>query len=208
MTHRIKVALAEDGDALRRSLADSLREQPDIQVLGEATDGEELVALCRETPPDVAVVDIRMPGMDGVAACKILRSELPEVRLLILTTFDDDEYLRELFGLGVDGYLLKTGSPPRLAEAVRGVYNGVGAVDAGVSRKLGSLLNAPKKPGTGPLTETELRAARLIAEGKYNKEIAVELGITYGRTRNLVSAVYRKLGAVDREDLIARLEKE
>ena len=207
MTHRIKVALAEDGDALRRSLADSLREQPDIQVLGEATDSEELVALCRETPPDVAVVDIRMPGMDGVAACKILRSELPEVRLLILTTFDDDEYLRELFGLGVDGYLLKTGSPPRLAEAVRGVYNGLGAVDAGVSRKLGSLLNAPKKPGTGPLTETELRAARLIAEGKYNKEIAVELGITYGRTRNLVSAVYRKLGAVDRADLIAKLEK-
>ena len=208
MTHRIKVALAEDGDALRRSLADSLREQPDIRVLGEAADGEELVALCRETPPDVAVVDIRMPGMDGVAACKILRSELPEVRLLILTTFDDDEYLRELFGLGVDGYLLKTGSPPRLAEAVRGVYNGLGAVDAGVSRKLGSLLNAPKKPGIGPLTETELRAARLIAEGKYNQEIAVELGITYGRTRNLVSAVYRKLGAVDREDLIARLEKE
>ena len=207
MTHRIKVVLAEDGDVLRRSLADSLREQPDIQVLDEAADGEELVALCRETPPDVAVVDIRMPGMDGVAACKILRSELPEVRLLILTTFDDDEYLRELFGLGVDGYLLKTGSPPRLAEAVRGVYNGLGAVDAGVSRKLGSLLNAPKKPGTGPLTETELRAARLIAEGKYNKEIAVELGITYGRTRNLVSAVYRKLGAVDRADLIAKLEK-
>ena len=110
MTHRIKVVLAEDGDVLRRSLADSLREQPDIQVLDEAADGEELVALCRETPPDVAVVDIRMPGMDGVAACKILRSELPEVRLLILTTFDDDEYLRELFGLGVDGYLLKTGS--------------------------------------------------------------------------------------------------
>ncbi len=208
MNHIIKVTLAEDGDALRRSLADSLREQPDISVLGEAAEGGELVALCREMPPDVAVVDIRMPGMDGVAACKILRSELPEVRLLILTTFDDDEYLRELFGLGVDGYLLKTGSPPRLAEAVRGVYNGLGAVDAGVSRKLGSLLNAPKKPGTGPLTETELRAARLIAEGKYNKEIAVELGITYGRTRNLVSAVYRKLGAVDREDLIARLEKE
>ena len=207
MNHIIKVTLAEDGDALRRSLADSLREQPDISVLGEAAEGGELVALCRETPPDVAVVDIRMPGMDGVAACKILRSELPEVRLLILTTFDDDEYLRELFSLGVDGYLLKPGSPPRLAEAVRGVYNGLGAVDAGVSRKLGSLLNAPKKPGTGPLTETELRAARLIAEGKYNKEIAVELGITYGRTRNLVSAVYRKLGAVDRADLIAKLEK-
>ena len=207
MNHIIKVTLAEDGDALRRSLADSLREQPDISVLGVASEGGKLVALCREMPPDVVVVDIRMPGMDGVAACKILRSELPEVRLLILTTFDDDEYLRELFGLGVDGYLLKTGNPPRLAEAVRGVYNGLGAVDAGVSRKLGSLLNAPKKPGTGPLTETELRAARLIAEGKYNKEIAVELRITYGRTRNLVSAVYRKLGAVDRADLIAKLEK-
>ena len=137
MNHIIKVTLAEDGDALRRSLADSLREQPDISVLGVASEGGKLVALCREMPPDVVVVDIRMPGMDGVAACKILRSELPEVRLLILTTFDDDEYLRELFGLGVDGYLLKTGSPPRLVEAVRGVYNGLGAVDAGVSRKLG-----------------------------------------------------------------------
>ena len=187
MDTSVRVLLVDDEPGIRHVLGALIRDFGyDVHT---AESAREALEAFTANPFPIVVTDIRMPGMDGVAACKILRSELPEVRLLILTTFDDDEYLRELFGLGVDGYLLKTGSPPRLAEAVRGVYNGLGAVDAGVSRKLGSLLNAPKKPGTGPLTETEL-------------------GITYGRTRNLVSAVYRKLGAVDREDLIARLDKE
>lgn len=206
---KITVILAEDGEALRKTLATSLRTQPDISVIGEASNGAELVALCREAPPDVAVVDIRMPVLDGVEAAKLLRAELPRIKLLILTTFDDEEYLRALFGLGVDGYLLKTDTPASLANAVRSVYHGLGAVDGAVSRKLGELLNQPaKNPARGELTETERRVAMLIAEGKYNKDIARTLEISYGHARNLVSKVYARLGAADRADLIIKLKQE
>lgn len=208
MQKRIRVVLAEDSEIFRRALAEGLHGCRDIEIVGEASNGAELVALCRDAPPDVAVIDIRMPGMNGVKAAKILRAEHPSIRLLILTTFDDDEYLRELFGIGVDGYLLKGDTPPLLADAVRGVYRGLGAVDGQVSRKLGGLLNrAPKEPEPSLLTDTERRAAELIARGKYNKDIAVALNITYGRARNLVSKVYARLNAVDREDLIHKLEK-
>ena len=202
----IKVVLAEDGNLLRRTLAEHLGAHRDIELLAMAENGAECIVLCRKSPPDVVVLDIRMPVMNGVEAAKILRSEFPDIRILILTTFDDDEYLRELFGLGVDGYLLKSGNPEKLVDAVRNVCKGLGAVDGAISRKLGEMLNHPSaKPMQGPLSETERRVAHLIAEGKYNKEIAVTLGISYGRARNLVSKVYAKLGAADRQDLISKL---
>lgn len=208
MTRKIEVALAEDGAALRRMVADHLNAQPDIRVVGEAADGQALLSLCRTTPPDVAVLDIRMPNTNGLQAARILRAEMPAVKLLILTTFDDENYLRELFGIGVDGYLLKADAPPRLAEAVRNVYRGLGAIDAGVSRKLGELLaGGGQAPGPVALTGAERQVARLICQGKYNKDIAVVLNITYGHARNLVSGVYRKMGAVDRADLRAKLER-
>lgn len=199
----IKVILAEDIEYMRRTLAESLRAQPEIVVLGEASNGLELVNLCRRTPPDVVVTDIRMPLMDGVEAAKIIRREMPSVRLLILTAFDDEQYLRELFGLGIDGYLLKTDSTLPLAKAVHSVYSGAGAVGAGVTQKLGSLLNP--SPGPEVLTEYELRVTRMIANGRYNKEIASELGITYGRARNLISGIYRKFGVTGRLELLSKL---
>ena len=203
----IKVILAEDSGLLRRTLADHLGAHKDLELLASAKNGAECVAFCRESPPDVVVLDIRMPVMNGVEAARILRTECPDIRILILTTFDDDEYLRELFGLGVDGYLLKSGSPEKLVDAVRNVWEGLGAVDGTISRKLGGMLNVPiPKHTRGSLSETEQRVAILIAEGKYNKEIAVTLDISYGRARNLVSKVYAKLGATDRQDLISKLE--
>ncbi|MGD9559328.1 MAG: response regulator [Oscillospiraceae bacterium] len=207
MPHKIEVVLAEDGAALRRMLVDHLNAQPDIRVVGEAADGQALVALCRAAPPDVAVVDIRMPHTNGLHAARTLRAELPAIKLLILTTFDDEDYLRELFGIGVDGYLLKADAPPRLDEAIRNVYRGLGAIDAGVSRKLGELLAGGKAPGPAALTGAEQQVARLICQGKYNKDIAVALHITYGHARNLVSGVYHKMGAIDRADLRDKLER-
>ena len=202
----IRVMLAEDDTLLLRALAKSLRTHPDIELLAETENGAELVASCQKHPPDVAVLDIRMPVMDGVTAARLLRKELPQVKLLILTTFDDDRYLQALYGLGVDGYLLKSGDPKRLAEAVRSVYHGIGAVDGAISRKLGSLLNpSMSKAPQGSLSQIEGRVAELIAQGKYNKEIAVELDISYGHARNLVSKVYSKLGAIDRDDLTTKL---
>lgn len=205
---KIKVILAEDEQVLRQSLVGALSVHEDIEVVGEASNGEEALALCQRMSPDVAVLDIRMPVMNGIEAARRIRMALPTVRLLILTTFDDDEYLRQLFGMGVDGYLLKTDDTLPLAEAIRSVYLGTGAVDKGVSLKLGYLLNQPTaKQQSSSLSEMELRVARLIEQGKYNKDIASELDISYGRARNIVSAVYRKLGAIDRDDLVSILRR-
>lgn len=206
----IRAVLAEDNAALRAMLAEELSAQEDIEVLGAAADGAKLVELCREHRPDVAVLDIRMPVMDGVAAARLLRRELPDIRLLVLTTFDDEDYLRELFGIGIDGYLLKNYRPGALAGAVRSVYQGINTLDVEVSRKLGGMLNtsAPAQAQQGALTEMERKVAGLIARGCYNKDIAVELDISYGRVRNIVSQVYRKMGVVDRAGLVARLNRE
>lgn len=204
---RIGVILAEDGSAVRKVLVDALSRDPSIEVLGEACNGAELVSLCRKTPPDVAVVDIRMPVMDGVAAARILRAEALATRLLILTTFDDDEYLRALFGIGIDGYLLKSDDPHAIVSAVHSVHHGVNIMDGAVSRKIGNLLNTAgeQPPSENTLTDIERQAAQLILDGKYNKDIAVEMDISYGRARNIVSGLYRKLGALDRDDLRAKL---
>ena len=208
MDEKISVIVAEDERAYRRALVENLMSHADIEVLGEASNGEELVGLCGECAPNVAVVDIRMPVMDGIEAARILRARQPSVKILVLTTFDDDEYLRDMFAIGIDGYLLKPGGSPQIAEAVRGVYNGFGAVDGGVSRKLGNLLAAPPKSEQSGLTEAEKRVASLILDGKYNKDIADTLDISYGRVRNIVSKIYTRMGAVDREDLVDKLEKE
>lgn len=199
----IQVVLAEDNEALRRSLAASLSEDGDIAVIGEAANGVELLSQCEMTTPDVAVVDIRMPVMDGVEACRRLRQTLPGVRLLVLTTFDDDEYLRELLALGIDGYLLKSSEDVRLADAIRGVYMGIHMLDRNITHKLSGFV--PEKKRT-VLSDSEQRVAELIAAGYYNKDIAAELGISYGHVRNIVSEIYQKLGAIDREDLKQKLE--
>ncbi len=200
----IRVILAEDNEALRRSLVASLAGDGGIAVVGEAENGVELLALCARHLPDVVVVDIRMPMMDGIEACRRLRHTQPDVRLLVLTTFDDDEYLRDLFELGIDGYLLKSSEDVPLASAIHGVYMGIHTLDRSITHKISGYLG--KGPAAPTLTDTERRVAELIADGLYNKDIAAVLSVSYGRARNIVSDVYRKLGVLDRADLKQKLE--
>ncbi len=201
----IKVILADDHSILRRSLCGLLGRDNAIEVTGEAGDGEELVALCRSNPPDVAVVDIRMPGMDGIEAARIIKDELPRVKVLMLTTFDDDEYLRELFQMGVDGYLLKSSGDVSIAAAVKSVYAGINTLDKNIISKLGAMLDE-NEARENVLTETELRVARLMAQGTYNKDIAVQLCLSYGRVRNIVSDIYHKLGVTSRAHIADKLD--
>jgi len=191
---------------LRLELARTLSEGG-AAVLGQAGDGAELLALCRAAspPPDVALIDIRMPVMNGVEAAKILRKEMPGVKLLVLTTCDDPAYLRDLFSVGVDGYLLKGAEGGELMRAVVGVHGGSGILDKSLIRKVGALI--PPETKEARLSETEEKAARLILDGKVNKEIAQELKISYQYTRQLVSGVYRKFSAIDRQDLIGKLSR-
>lgn len=202
---KIKVVLADDHDILRRSLAAALRRDRDFEVLGEAVNGRELVSLCRKRLPDVAVVDIRMPVLDGIEAAKILKAELPRVKILILTTFDDDEYLCELFSLGIDGYLLKGEEGVALSSAVKSVYIGINTLDRAIVAKMSAAMAGDSARRLN-LSDMEIKIAKLIAQGFYNKDIARELNISYGYVRNLVSEVYRKLGVVDRVDMAGKLE--
>ncbi len=203
---RIKVAVGEDHAVLRRALVTALRQDPDIDVLGDAENGLELVELCRAAGPDVAVVDIRMPVMDGVQAASVIKAELPAVKVLILTTFDDEEYLRKLFALGIDGYLLKNEDHAALANAVKSVYIGYNTLDRSITAKLAAMMGGPTPPAE--LSPMEEKVARMAAQGLYNKDIARELDISYGRARNLVSQVYRKLGALERAEMGGFLSAE
>ncbi|MDR0885213.1 MAG: response regulator transcription factor [Clostridiales Family XIII bacterium] len=201
---KINVIVAEDVEALRRTWIEALEKTDDINLLGDAENGSMLVDLCRENPPDIAVLDIRMPVMDGVQAAKILKKELPDVKLLILTTFDDEDYLRQLFAIGINGYMLKTVNMPLLADTIRNVFLGIHAIDAGVTTKIAQMIATPE-PRIEKLTDVELKVATLMVAGAYNKDIANELNISYGRTRNIVSMVYKKTNTMDRRDLAVKL---
>ena len=203
---KIKVVLADDHQLMRQTMADTLRLTPDIEVLGEANNGLELIELCRTHKPDVAIVDIRMPVMDGVEATALLKKEFPNMKVLMLTVFDDTEYLRKLFALGINGYLLKSSRHIALSSAVRSVYEGISAMDGSIIIKAGTLIGA--QISNDKLTFTEEKVAELIIAGKYNKEIASELDISYGRVRNIVSGIYTKLGVFGREGVLEKLREQ
>jgi len=196
----IKVALADDSDILIRALKQILSGDKSISVTITAVDGKELVDACKLSPPDVAVVDIRMPVMDGIEATQIIKSTLRQTKVLILTTFDDDEYISKLFEAGIDGYLLKGSEEKMLINAIKSVHMGINALDSALMQKISNVFNHQDFKRS-ELSESELKVAKKIAEGSYNKDIASELGLSYGRVRNVVSEIYRKLGITSREDI-------
>lgn len=199
---KIRVILANSHDIFRGSVSASLKLDEGIAVVGEATNGKELLTLCSKEQPDVVVVDAHMPAMYGIEASRQIKDKLPGVRILVLTAFDDDEYLLALINMVIDGYLLRSSADIVLANAIKSVYLGINMLDRSLAHKIRSLLAA--KPRNG-LTKTEERVAKLMAEGHYNKDIARELNISYGRARNIVSDIYRKLGISERTKILEKL---
>lgn len=205
MTAPIRVLLVDDQRLMREGLRTLLELEPDLQVVGEAATGEEAVALYAEVQPDVVLMDVRMPGMDGVEATRRIHQRQPQARIIILTTFDDDEYIFEGLRAGARGYLLKATSGEELAAAVRTVYGGGALIDPAVQRKLVeefARLAPPARPvGAGlaePLSERELEILRLLAQGLTNREIANRLYLAEGTVKNYVTNVLAKIGARDR----------
>jgi DNA-binding NarL/FixJ family response regulator len=205
----ITVLIADDQRLLREGLAVLLELAPDIRVVGQAADGAEAIELARRLQPDVILMDIQMPGADGVAATRAILAELPDTRIIVLTTFDDDEYLVSGLGTGACGYLLKNMPSEHLAEAIRAAARGQSPVAPDVVRKLVGL--AAQRPVAGapallpePLSEREVEVLRLMARGYSNKEIAAHLVIAQGTVKNHVSNILGKLQARDRTHAVAR----
>ncbi|AGM06781.1 response regulator [Amycolatopsis keratiniphila] len=207
----VRVLIVDDQALFREALATLLEVQPEIDVVGEAANGEEAVRLCAELSPDVALMDLRMPVLDGIAATARLRAEQPGVRVLALTTFDDDEDVFAALRAGAVGYLLKDVSSTRLVEALVAAQRGESVLQPSVAAKLvarvARLPAETPRPSVTPLSDRELEVVRLLADGRSNREIAKTLFLAEGTVKNLVTSVLSKLQVRDRTQAALRAKE-
>lgn len=211
MTEPISVLIVDDQALVRGGFRVLIETEPDMTVVGEAGDGLAAVELARATHPDVILLDIQMPGMDGLEALRLIGSDadLASTRVLVLTTFDDDEYLLDALALGAKGFLLKNTDPAQLLHGIRLVAGGEELLSAGLSRRL--VAYAAARPGGfavnndvfGQLTQREREVVALVAQGLNNDEITARLHISLATTKTHVSRALTKLGAGDRARLVA-----
>ena len=202
---QIRILLADDHNVMRRGLRLLLESQPDFCVVGEAADGGEALELVRQLAPDVVLLDIRMPGLDGIETTRrLLQQPAPVPRILVLTTFDLDEYVYEAMKAGASGFILKNVPPAKLVDAVRTVATGDALLAPAITRRMIErfVQRPPASAGTPPqlgeLTERELDVLRLIARGHSNAEIAGSLYLSQATVKSHVNRVLSKLDLRDR----------
>jgi DNA-binding NarL/FixJ family response regulator len=215
----IKVLLVDDQTLIRQGIRLLLEIEPDIQVVGQAANGREALQQVAASQPDVVLMDVRMPEMDGVAATRELSLHHPEVKVIILTTFEDDETVFEGLKAGARGYLLKDISSEEMAQAVRKVAAGEALIEPRLTRKVlaefsrlaAATDRQPSSKTAGysnaspvPLTEREQEVLKALAHGLSNREIAEQLVITEGTVKNHVSSLIDKLGVRDRTQAVLR----
>jgi DNA-binding NarL/FixJ family response regulator len=177
----IKILLVDDQSIVREGLGSLLRAKPDLEVIGEAENGQLAVEQALELRPDVVLMDVRMPVMEGVAATRILHIKAPDIKVLVLTTFDDDEYVSQAMHCGAKGYLLKDTPSEELAQAIRSIHKGYTHLGPGLFEKAIAPLPSPPpavQPELGQLTPREREVMQLIAQGYSNREIAQALYIS------------------------------
>ena len=205
----INVLLADDQAMVRSGLRLILEDQPDITVLAEAADGAEAVALARRLRPDVCLVDIRMPRLDGIEVTRALAgpSVVDPLRVVIVTTFDLDEYVYGALRAGADGFVLKDAGPTLLTEAVRAANSGDALISPSLTQRLLRHLAVARTPATTtlthPLSEREMEVVRFIARGRTNQELAAELFISLSTVKSHLAAIQGKLGVRNRVEIAA-----
>jgi DNA-binding NarL/FixJ family response regulator len=205
----IRVALADDQALVRAGFRALLNAQDDVEVVAEAADGDEAVTVAREHRPDVMLMDIRMPGTDGLAATRTISSDpaLADVHILILTTFEEDEYVFEAIRVGASGFLVKDTEPAELVHAVRVIARGDALLSPGVTRRLIEEFATKAKKVQSPttlnvLTEREREVVALVGEGLTNDEIAARLVVSPATAKTHVSRAMIKLNARDRAQVV------
>ncbi|HEY0601480.1 MAG TPA: response regulator transcription factor [Herpetosiphonaceae bacterium] len=216
----IRVLLVDDQKLIRQGIQTLLELESDLEVVGTAENGRDAIAAVERLRPDVVLMDVRMPEMDGVAATRLLSERFPQAGVIILTTFDDDEYVFEGLKAGARGYLLKDVSSDDIAAAVRTVAAGGALIQPSIARKvvaefsrlaagpIGSSATSapPADPLVQPLTERELDVLRALASGLSNREIADKLVITEGTVKNHVSNLLAKLDVRDRTQAVLKAQ--
>ena len=211
---KIRVMLADDQDIIRTGLTIILNHQPDLEVVAQAADGIEAVEMAKKLQPDVILMDIKMPRLNGIQATRQIVSALPKTQVIILTTYDTDDWVFDGIRAGAVGYLLKDTSGDNLGDAVRGAMKGESQIDPTVARKVlrefqqfsPNRSAAPRPPVEEEplerLTDREEEVLKLLAAGLSNKEIATQLSLSEGTVKNHISAILAKLHANDRTQAV------
>ena len=205
----IKLLLADDQDILTEGLKLILGAEEDIEIVGTANNGKKAYELCRIRKPDLVLMDIQMPEVNGVEATAMIKKDFPQTKIIVLTTFNDDEYIYDALKNGASGYLLKDTSPTDILKAVRTVYKGGALIQSEVAVKVIDKFSQLAKdtvdkhidPKVELLTDREIEICRLIAEGKNNKEIADKLFLSQGTVKNHITRILIKLDLRDRTQL-------
>jgi len=206
----IKVMIADDQELIRHSLKIILENAPDIQVIDSVGDGKSVIRSIRKEKPDVILMDIRMPEMDGVQCTKIVKENYPDIKIIILTSFDDDEYILSALRDGASGYLLKGITIDELVDAIHKVHSGSAMINPNIAHKFIELYSEMaknnqfiqvEKKAINDVTDYEWNVIKYVAKGLSNKEIAVKLKLSEGTVRNYLSNVLNKLNLRDRTQL-------
>jgi DNA-binding NarL/FixJ family response regulator len=196
----IRLVIADDHPVVRDGLSSMFARDPEFEVLGEAADGAEAVRLARDLRPDVILMDLRMPGVDGLTAITELARQGIPTRVLVLTTYDTDSHVLPAIEAGATGYLLKDAPRAELLRAVRAAAHGEAVLSPSVAARLMSRFRAP---GAGPLSQRELEVLELVASGTTNREAAARLFITEATVKTHLLNIYAKLGVGDRAAAVA-----
>lgn len=196
----LRVLIVEDHRLVREGTRYILEQDRDIEVVGEADRGDSAIDLARDLRPDLVIVDIRMPGLNGIEATRRIRELLPATRVLVVSAYEDEQYVLEAMSAGATGYLLKTASSRELMSAVRAVGLGSTVLQDAVSRRL---LDARRARDSGlALSDRELQVVRLLARGLANKEVARELGVSRRTVEGHLNNIFTKLGVSSRMEVL------
>jgi DNA-binding NarL/FixJ family response regulator len=198
----IRVLLVDDQALFLEGLANLLVLEEDIEIVGQAYDGNEAIALTQQLQPDVILMDVRMPICDGVKATREIHKSFPLIKIMVLTTFDEDEYIWRSLQAGALGYLLKNIPSQQIANAIRTLYQGHCQLDSTVAAKVFAQLNPPilstQKDKRHLFSDRELESLKLLGGGKNNREIAQTLHLTEGTVKNYITNIFCQLGVRDR----------
>jgi DNA-binding NarL/FixJ family response regulator len=210
---KIRMLIADDHTVLREGTRKLLEEQEDMEVIAEAVDGEEAVQLATELRPDVVLMDIAMPNLDGISATRLIKQQCPDINVLILSAYDDDQFVFKLLQAGAAGYLLKNVHSQELIAGVRSVYHGESVLHPTIARKvLSRFVHAPESLSTlanpGGLTDREIEFLRLMTRGLSNKAIASELSLSVRTVQGHLRHIFKKLGVGSRTEAVIHALKE
>jgi NarL family two-component system response regulator LiaR len=204
---KTKVLLAEDHIVVREGTRELIQHQPDMEVVGEASDGEEAVELTAKLRPNVVIMDIAMPKLNGIEATKQIKERNPSVAVLVLTAYSNEEYIFALLEAGAAGYLLKNVRGSQFIDAIRAVNSGESVLDPSIARRVIERLTSPvnsrtEAQATEPLSERELEVLKLAAKGISNKDIAEQLSLSPRTVQVHLAHIFNKLGVASRTEAV------